>query len=960
MMKKMLLIMLIFTSLSAYAEGDKFSKSEYVKMRNFYLKQMEKAQPIAAPINQEYSIYDTYKLPTYLGVEDDGSYFLNSNTIDSEEGESQKMQNESSVAVNPTNPLNMIASAVDYRGGSSTWIYISHDGGKTWENKNLGKPDPLWRSTNDPSVTFDAEGTAYLMHGGFEQQSMGREFNGGNGIFVARSEDEGKTWKTHIPVIIHTAKQSPDSAFEDKYYVEADISPESKYFGRIYTPWKRVTARDSATQIMFSYSDDKGDTWSKPVAVSPRLAGTSEDTTFGQSFPLLETTPNGDVHAVWNNGIYHSVGYNKSTDGGESWRDPILLKKYNIFGTTKLLPAGYRHTVKGGVRAESYPIIRSDHSNSERRGWIYLVWTADSIPNVYFSRSTDNGETWSDATIVNQDLTNDQFWAWLAVDPTSGDIGVMYFDSRRDPDNMLVECWVSLSTDGGETWTDRPAGSTMHDLRLNPFSENSFAGDYSGMDFYNGIMYPTWVDMRAAVKDRSDSDVFTAIVDTKAPMPIENFEAAIIPENPEKINLTWVCPTEKSFGQPLSNEEYYIIIKRDGIQIDSLAGGTVDFSDEGLTPYQEYKYEIYASSLDGRESLMLELTTYPGGSAQPGMAEIMSYSTDDMRNNMFTIKMPNKRKDGTTALANLKAMNVYRDDELIETIDLTPADTSQLITFEEKVDIRGWYQYHFEIVDDFNGTSNSSDPTEKVLVYSGKNILDDDADFTDNFDVEMNHYYIKGEWQQVGNFAKSPDYSFSATSGGEYTANQNDTLMLFPIDIAGGCQIEFWHAAAVHQSDKARLQVSYDDGENWEEIAVWTEKDNENWTDDELNSSDWQLERFDFNNLPNAETLLVRFVFYSNSIKNDLGWYIDDLVVRRELLSVSEKSDLEIYPNPAKNILNLPNIVAGSKIEIFSVVGEILISSETIGNEMKIDISTLNSGTYFIRHNGQVSKFIKI
>jgi len=76
--------------------------------------------------------------------------------IEEDISENYKMQNESSIAVNPKNPMNLIGSAVDYRAQSSTWVYISHDGGKTWVNINLGKPFPYWYSTNDPSVMFDA------------------------------------------------------------------------------------------------------------------------------------------------------------------------------------------------------------------------------------------------------------------------------------------------------------------------------------------------------------------------------------------------------------------------------------------------------------------------------------------------------------------------------------------------------------------------------------------------------------------------------------------------------------------------------------------------------------------------------------------------------------------------------------------------------------------------------------
>src|SRR5690606_31005806 len=76
--------------------------------------------------------------------------FLNVNTnMDEDPADPNKMQNESSIAVNPKNPSNLIASAVDYRANSSTWVYVSSDGGNTWRNLNLGKPFPEWRSTND-------------------------------------------------------------------------------------------------------------------------------------------------------------------------------------------------------------------------------------------------------------------------------------------------------------------------------------------------------------------------------------------------------------------------------------------------------------------------------------------------------------------------------------------------------------------------------------------------------------------------------------------------------------------------------------------------------------------------------------------------------------------------------------------------------------------------------------------
>src|SRR2546426_1812162 len=55
-------------------------------------------------------------------------------------------QNEVSIAVNPTNPLNIIATANDYRGGDA-WcgVYATRDGGRTWLEQLLppGRGPPL-------------------------------------------------------------------------------------------------------------------------------------------------------------------------------------------------------------------------------------------------------------------------------------------------------------------------------------------------------------------------------------------------------------------------------------------------------------------------------------------------------------------------------------------------------------------------------------------------------------------------------------------------------------------------------------------------------------------------------------------------------------------------------------------------------------------------------------------------
>jgi hypothetical protein len=83
--------------------------------------------------------------------------------------------NETSVAVNPTNPLNMVGAANDYQPaiGPSGHVYetaitrvrVTNDGGKCWTAYALVSNNNNF--TGDPGVAFDASGTVYVSTLGF-------------------------------------------------------------------------------------------------------------------------------------------------------------------------------------------------------------------------------------------------------------------------------------------------------------------------------------------------------------------------------------------------------------------------------------------------------------------------------------------------------------------------------------------------------------------------------------------------------------------------------------------------------------------------------------------------------------------------------------------------------------------------------------------------------------------------
>lgn len=912
----------------------------------------------------------TSKIMVPLAIKYNSPIFLNSNTIVENEG-ANPTQNESSIAINPKNPLNLIASAVDYRQNSEAKVYVSHDGGKTWENIFLGRPHDSWRSSNDPSVAYDKDGVGYLVYGAFENSNAAVR---GNGVYMARSFDEGRTWESNMVVIEHTDGITLDSPFEDKYYINIDNSERSlSYFKNLYIPWKRVTARDSATQIVLTKSSDKGETWSEPIPVSPRLSGTSEDTTYGQSFPLVATGANGEVYLVWNNGIEHAVGFAASFDGGSSFGDPKLIHYYDIFGeTTDIARDGqlgpiWRHTLKGMTRAEAYPVIDVDISGGEHDGTIYLTWAAGNPPDIFFSSSTDHGDTWSDPVVIHEDPTNDQFFQWLAVDQTNGDIAIMYLDSRSDPDNYLVECWVSYSSDGGVTWVDRRVSDYAFDFTLNPFGR-VFSGDYSGVAFDDGYIYPSWVDMRYSEENISDNDVFTAIINTKAPLPVEEFKAIIDPLQPKKAILNWKVVAESSFGRQLNNDDFSLLLFRNNELIAELEPSVTEYIEEDLLPFEKYEYKICAYS-DKDTSNFRFLNVYPGGARQPMSPELVSYIpiSSGLKINA---KIPTKRADGVTPLANVDELICYIDGSEYTRFDIGVLDTGKTIEFDISYAERGYIRMQLSLVDEFAGTeiqAQESDRSIESIVFAGETY----GTHEDNFESDLAGYYLSTDgFGLTDNFAYSGIYSLTESPNGDYDKSENDTLFIHPITPQSDrYALEFYHAAIVKLRDSAIVEISEDYGKTWSLLASYDIKNYSVWEDGELNENDWKYEKIEFN--VNSD-FIVRLRFFSNLLAQEDGWYVDDIKIIPAPVKVEDNiaSKIKIYPNPAASFVNIKadEGIALDKLNIYNLHGSNVLSITEMEireiNNAQIDLNTLSPGIYYIEiHSGNkryLDKLIKI
>ncbi|MCK9322219.1 MAG: C10 family peptidase, partial [Bacteroidales bacterium] len=105
----------------------------------------------------------------------------------------------------------------------------------------------------------------------------------------------------------------------------------------------------------------------------------------------------------------------------------------------------------------------------------------------------------------------------------------------------------------------------------------------------------------------------------------------------------------------------------------------------------------------------------------------------------------------------------------------------------------------------------------------------------------------------------------------------------------------------------------------------------------------------------------VYFKFITSSEGQADGW---EVMYETSVLGVENNimSDISIYPNPAKNQLNIVGLVDNSNITIYDLSGKVM-KEISANNRVSCNISDLSSGIYFVKiqndQESQVVKFVK-
>ena len=363
--------------------------------------------------------------------------------------------NEPSIAVDPTNPNNIVIAWRQFDSVLSNFRQAgraySHDGGATWTAPGVLDPG-VFRS--DPVLGADAEGNFY-----YSSLTLVGVFNQSFRVDIFKSVDGGVTWLAPV-----------NSFGGDKQWLTVDQTAGTGR-GHIYQNWNFQFTCCGNTD--FTRSINAGASFQSPLELpAPKL-----------KWGTLAVGPDGTLYAAGARADpFLSSGHvlARSSNAKNPGQTPI-------FEFTQLIQLG-GNTSTGGVN----PVgllgqvwVATDHSTGPTRGNLYVLGSVNrgSDPvDVMFIRSTDRGSSWSSPMRVNDDpITNGaaQWFGTMSVAP-NGRIDVIWNDTRNDPTSATSELFYSYSIDAGVTWRQNLPLSPPFNQSLGYPNQNKI-GDYYDM-----------------------------------------------------------------------------------------------------------------------------------------------------------------------------------------------------------------------------------------------------------------------------------------------------------------------------------------------------------------------------------------------------------------------------------------------------------------------------------------------
>jgi BNR/Asp-box repeat len=392
---------------------------------------------------------------------------------------------ETAVAISHTNPT--LITSVSNLESSATSHSWSTDGGQTWQHDTIADGDALGFACCDGQLASDDFGNIFFTY-----------LNSSIDVKAGISIDGGASFQplnflANLPARVPTFEYKSLAARGRR--VSGDQPSIACGLDSVWITWTSSSSTIQASGAPITGLGQVGN-----FIPAQGISGANRSGDYGD----VAVGPDGQVFVVYQNPtggegpatIYGAL--DPDGLGAQGFGAAQVLETTNV-GGFDYIPA------QSGRSIDAEAGLAWDRTGGIHNGRLYFIYVSEepqesNDTDINLRYSDDNGATWSASKRVNDDIgTSSQFNPKIAIDGTTGNIAIAWYDCRNDKgdhrrgdtngvanDDAMI--YYSVSKDGGITF--------QKNLRLSAGASNDDDaqsgvdyGDYSGFAFYGGNLY---------------------------------------------------------------------------------------------------------------------------------------------------------------------------------------------------------------------------------------------------------------------------------------------------------------------------------------------------------------------------------------------------------------------------------------------------------------------------------------
>lgn len=411
----------------------------------------------------------------------------------------------------PERESTVFASSTDMRAGKCR-LMRSRDTGHSWEMMDASPmPDPeandcfhTGGTINQTPIDWGADGRLYYGLTSYPEENGHQRAN--MNVLVGRSEDFGESWTTTM--VRDSTEEGTEEEPEGNRITSLAAEPRNGDDDVVYVAWSRLEPHTT-----LAVSTDGGESFSDPIRpfndeIAEELSGEGEDEALSTGRALLHVDHNDTLNATF-----------RADPGAEDEEARLVVARSDDQAESFTW-----NEVDGQVETAvwAYPMLTSSPEGGED-GSLHLVYEAEpdrgegarGTRDIYYQRSTDGGENWTEPVVLNDDGPDSlagQYNANIDVAP-NGRVDVVWYDFRDGQENFANDVYYTYSNDNGDTWSDNVRVTDQSVNRhVGPWSNDADMRAPAGIASRDDFVLTAWSDTRNADQAGQSQDVYSAAV----------------------------------------------------------------------------------------------------------------------------------------------------------------------------------------------------------------------------------------------------------------------------------------------------------------------------------------------------------------------------------------------------------------------------------------------------------------